>query len=95
MVDLPLLVNSPLKDKMTHLLQYSTVVVYRDHEGLGFLEPKYHPKASLIFTLENLGRIGQAQKCLQINHKPFHEVDTKFFIQQNFLLATLLTYYYY
>ena len=24
---------------------------YRNHEGLGFLAPKYHPKTSLIFTL--------------------------------------------
>jgi len=35
------------------MLSYSTVVLYnyRDHEGLEFLDPKYHPKTSLIFTL--------------------------------------------
>ena len=37
--------------------------IYRDHEGLEFLAPKYHPKTSLIFTLWHLGRHTQAQKC--------------------------------
>ena len=27
---------------------------YRDHEGLGFLAPKYHPKPSLICDLVGL-----------------------------------------
>ena len=27
------------------------VYLYWDHEGLGFLARKYHPKTSLIFTL--------------------------------------------
>ena len=39
------------------IIQYSSSA-YRDHKGLGFLVPKYHPKTSLIFTLWHLGRIG-------------------------------------
>jgi len=42
-------------------IQYSSTV-HRDHEGLGFLVPKYHPKISLIFTLWHLGRIGYKPK---------------------------------
>ena len=46
-----------LLQKANPLLSYSTVVLYRDHEGLGFLAPKYHPKTSYN-TLWHLGRIG-------------------------------------
>ena len=35
---------------IANIIQYSSTV-YRDHEGLGFLAPKYHPKTSLIFNL--------------------------------------------
>jgi len=33
-----------------YLIQYGSTV-YKEHEGLGFLTPKYHPKTNLIFTL--------------------------------------------
>jgi len=32
------------------IIQYSSTV-YRDHDGLGILVPKYHPKTSLILIL--------------------------------------------
>ena len=51
-------------------VSYSTVVPIMEVKD--FLP---YPKTSLIFILWHLGRIGwhsQAQKCLQINHKPFH-----------------------
>jgi len=38
---------------------YSTVVLYsRDHGGLGLSAQKYHPKSSLIFTIQQFGSIG-------------------------------------
>ena len=54
-------------------LQFSKAMLnslsYRDHEDLGILA---HPKTSLIFTFWHLVRLSQAQKCLEINAKPFH-----------------------
>ena len=51
-----------------------------DHEGLGFLSPKYHPETSLIILCDiyaGLVQHSQAQECLHINHKPF-QVDKEF-----------------
>jgi len=58
-------------------LSYSTVgTVYGDHEGLGFLAPKYYPKTSLIFVTSKQDWLGivKLKKC----PKSFHEVDMKF-----------------
>ena len=51
--------------------------VNRDHRGQGFLALKYHPKASLIFTLWHLGSIGSASpssKMFQIIPNPFQKL---------------------
>jgi len=52
------------------------IVSYRDHENKGILVRNDHLKTSLIFTYsDSLGilvRHSQAQKCLQMNSKPFH-----------------------
>jgi len=39
-------------------LSYSTVVLYRDHEGLGILAQNYLLKTSLIFVFWQFGSIG-------------------------------------
>jgi len=49
--------------------------INRDHEGLGILAQNYHPKPAWYLLSDILGalvRLNQAQKCLQINPKPFH-----------------------
>ena len=46
-------------------LLYSTLC--RDHKGLGFLAPKYHPKTRSAYSY--LVRHSQAQECLQIDPK--------------------------
>jgi len=41
-------------------LSYSTVVLYRDHEGLGILAQNYLHKTSLIFAIREFGSNGLA-----------------------------------
>ena len=60
---------------------YSMVVLYvRDHGGLGFSAQKYHLKNQTHFSLSTVWQhwLGIAKpKCVQINPKPFQQVDMK------------------
>ena len=78
---------------------YSVVLYDRDHGGSGFLAPKYHPKASYIYnaciyfvTSRQfwLGIAMQAQKCVQTNHKPFHQCDIYEIGDMKFFLKILV-----
>ena len=60
-------------------------IQYRNHEGLGILAPKCWLN---IYFVTVLVRHSQAQKCLQIYHKPFHHDNWDFKI---FLFNRLLT----
>jgi len=63
------------------IIEYSSTV-YRDHKGLGFLAPKLHPKNQInvyfVTSRQDWLGIAKPQKCLQINHKPFHKVNIKY-----------------
>jgi len=62
----------------TQDLSYSTVVLYRDHEGLGiFSGPKLSPQNQLDICFLALweywlGLAKPKNACLQINPRPFH-----------------------
>jgi len=64
------------KTEICHLFIFSTVVLYIGIDKVwGFL-PKNPTKKSAKYLLSDstvaLVRYSQAQKCLQINSKPFH-----------------------
>jgi len=66
--------KTDLDDKRSVLL---FMIYHRDHRGLGFSAQQYQASHFLYNSLAVLVRHGLAQKCLQINFKPFQQI-TKF-----------------